>query len=66
MWLVNVANGDEVAEGDVLLVIESMKMELSITAPHDGVVEGLDLSQGDKVALKQPLVAVTETEVQPA
>ena len=40
--LVHAANGDEVAEGDVLLVLESMKMELSIAAPHAGTVDGLD------------------------
>jgi acetyl-CoA/propionyl-CoA carboxylase, biotin carboxylase, biotin carboxyl carrier protein len=57
--LVPVANGDTVAAGDVLLVLESMKMELSITAPHDGTVEGLDLAPGDRVARNQPLVAVT-------
>jgi acetyl-CoA/propionyl-CoA carboxylase biotin carboxyl carrier protein len=56
--LVHVADGDAVAAGDVLLVLESMKMELSITAPHDGVVAGLDLAPGDRVALRQPLVAV--------
>jgi acetyl-CoA/propionyl-CoA carboxylase biotin carboxyl carrier protein len=57
--LVGVANGDTVAAGDVLLVLESMKMELSITAPHAGTVEGLELRQGDRVARRQALVAVT-------
>ncbi|MGZ4270869.1 MAG: acetyl/propionyl/methylcrotonyl-CoA carboxylase subunit alpha, partial [Solirubrobacteraceae bacterium] len=56
--LVHVADGDRVQEGDVLMVLESMKMELSITAPHDGVVDGVTLAPGDRVALKQPLLAV--------
>jgi acetyl-CoA/propionyl-CoA carboxylase biotin carboxyl carrier protein len=60
--LVHVADGDTVAEGDVLLVLESMKMELSITAPHAGTVAGLALAPGDRVALKQPLVAVIAQE----
>jgi acetyl-CoA/propionyl-CoA carboxylase biotin carboxyl carrier protein len=60
--LVHVADGDAVAAGDVLVVLESMKMELSITAPHDGVVAGLELAPGDRVGLKQPLVAVIPHE----
>ncbi|HEY4096110.1 MAG TPA: biotin carboxylase N-terminal domain-containing protein [Baekduia sp.] len=56
--LVHVADGDTVAAGDVLVVLESMKMELSIAAPHAGTVAGLDLAVGDRVALRQPLVAV--------
>jgi 3-methylcrotonyl-CoA carboxylase alpha subunit len=61
--LVHVADGDTVAEGDVLLVLESMKMELSITAPYAGTVTGLALAPGDRVTLKQPLVAVIAEEV---
>ncbi|WP_027008444.1 acetyl/propionyl/methylcrotonyl-CoA carboxylase subunit alpha [Conexibacter woesei] len=62
IWAVNVSNGDAVEEGDVLIVLESMKMELSITAPTAGVVEGLDLRAGDRVTLRQPLLAVVEAE----
>ena len=56
--LVNVADGDTVGEGDVLLVLESMKMELSIVAPYAGRVAGLQLAPGDAVKRHQPLVAV--------
>jgi len=56
--LVHVADGDTVKQGDVLLVLESMKMELSITAPRDGVVSELALRVGDRVTLGQPLLVV--------
>jgi biotin carboxyl carrier protein len=38
-----------------------MKMELSITAPHAGVVEELELRAGDRVTLRQPLVTIGAT-----
>jgi acetyl-CoA/propionyl-CoA carboxylase biotin carboxyl carrier protein len=56
--IVNVANGDRVQEGDVLIVLESMKMELSIAAPHAGVVADLDLATGDRVKQRQQLASV--------
>ena len=43
--------GDEVARGDVVVVLESMKMELQITAPADGVLDALHVAAGDQVAL---------------
>jgi acetyl-CoA/propionyl-CoA carboxylase biotin carboxyl carrier protein len=56
--LVHAENGQEVEEGEVLVVIESMKMELSIAAPHAGTVQSLDVAPGDKVGLRQVLAEV--------
>jgi len=55
---VNVDEGDAVSEGDVLVVLESMKMELEVVAPSDGVVGELAVSRGERVELGQPLVGV--------
>ena len=46
----NVAVGDEVREGEVLLILEAMKMQHRITAPFDGVVKELHVAEGDQVA----------------
>jgi len=56
--LVHAENGQEVEAGEVLVVIESMKMELSIAAPHAGTVQGLDVAVGDRVGLRQILAEV--------
>jgi acetyl-CoA/propionyl-CoA carboxylase, biotin carboxylase, biotin carboxyl carrier protein len=55
---VRVKNGDSVSAGDVLVILESMKMELVIGAPTDGVVSGVTLSPGDRVELGQPLAVI--------
>jgi acetyl-CoA/propionyl-CoA carboxylase biotin carboxyl carrier protein len=56
--LVPAAVGDEVGPGDTIVVLESMKMELSITAPVRGVVAEISVAVGDKVALDQQLARV--------
>jgi acetyl-CoA/propionyl-CoA carboxylase biotin carboxyl carrier protein len=56
--LIHAANGERVDEGDVLIVLESMKMELPIVAPHDGVVADLELAIGDRVGQRQRLASV--------
>jgi biotin carboxyl carrier protein len=53
-----VAEGARVARGDVLVVLEAMKMEHGLTAPFDGVVEGLSAAVGDQVREGEALARV--------
>jgi len=46
---VAVVAGQAVAAGDVLMVIEAMKMEHTITAPHAGIVQSVHFARGDRV-----------------
>ncbi|GIW13982.1 MAG: acetyl-CoA carboxylase biotin carboxyl carrier protein subunit [Tepidiforma sp.] len=47
---VNVKAGQTVAKGDVLLILEAMKMENEIKAPADGTVREVPVSEGQRVA----------------
>lgn len=49
IFKVLVSVGDEVKKGEPLLILEAMKMEHSIKAPHDGVVKSIDYKEGDQV-----------------
>ncbi|WGE85558.1 sodium-extruding oxaloacetate decarboxylase subunit alpha [Actinobacillus equuli] len=53
---VEVTEGQQVAEGDVLLILEAMKMETQICAPKAGKVQGIAAKQGDVVAVDQVLM----------
>ena len=53
-----VKDGDEITSGQVLLVLEAMKMETEITAPADGVVGSINVEPGDSVQAGQPLVEI--------
>lgn len=55
---VRTEQGASVGEGDVLIVLESMKMELSVTSPADGVVGEIHVRAGDHVTQGQSLVEV--------
>jgi 3-methylcrotonyl-CoA carboxylase alpha subunit len=46
---VNVTAGQSVTRGDTLLVLEAMKMELPIRAPHDGVIAAVHCAKGELV-----------------
>ena len=52
---VHVAEGERVEEGQVLLVVEAMKMEHALAAPHAGVVVELPARAGDQVVVDQLL-----------
>jgi biotin carboxyl carrier protein len=56
--LVPVAAGDTVEAGQTVVVLESMKMELSLVAPLDGTVADLTVSVGDSVARDQVVAKV--------
>lgn len=53
-----VSEGDEVKEGDVLLILEAMKMENSITAPVAGTVQQVKFKEGDNVQKGDVLAVV--------
>ena len=55
---VQVAEGDKVQEGDVLLILEAMKMENELHAKKSGIVKQLTVSPGDDVEIGELLVVV--------
>ena len=59
--VVNVASGDAVTAGTVIVAVEAMKMEHSLSSPVDGVVEVL-VAVGDQVKVGQLLAVVKATE----
>jgi 3-methylcrotonyl-CoA carboxylase alpha subunit len=58
---VAVTAGQAVAPGDVLMVIEAMKMEHTITAPYAGTVQTLHFARGDRVPEGSALLELTPT-----
>ena len=54
-----VSVGQQVAEGDALLLIEAMKMEMEVAAPRAGTVAGLPVDEGQRVAAGEALVLLS-------
>lgn len=55
---IEVSEGDTIQEGDVLLIVEAMKMETEITSPVSGVVRSLEVEVGNQVQSGQVLAVV--------
>lgn len=49
VWKVQVEAGQEVAQGDELIILESMKMEIPVEAPTAGTVKELRVAEKDQV-----------------
>lgn len=59
VWKVLVSTGDEVAEGDALCILESMKMEIPVEATASGTVTQVGVSEGG-VVQEGDVIAVIE------
>jgi acetyl/propionyl-CoA carboxylase alpha subunit len=55
---VNVGEGDTVAKGQTLLLLEAMKMEIRIQAPREGMVLSIQVRQGQTVEREQLLITM--------
>jgi oxaloacetate decarboxylase alpha subunit len=55
---VNVAPGSVVAEGDVIIILEAMKMETEVRSRVAGTVSSVNVKEGDAVAVGQILISL--------
>ena len=60
VWKVIAEEGASVAAGDELLILESMKMEIPVTAPESGTLAAMRVAEGDSVA-EGDVLAVVDT-----
>ena len=58
VWKIEVAVGDQVAEGDTLVILESMKMEMPVEAEDDGTVKEIKCEEGQSVSEGDTLVVL--------
>ncbi len=56
VWSVEVSPGDHVEEGDTVLMLESMKMEMPVEAEQAGTVSRILVAEGQSVSQGDPLV----------
>ena len=58
VWKVECEVGQEVSEGDTLVILESMKMEMPVEAEDDGVVKEITCEEGQAVSEGDTLVVL--------
>ncbi|MBT8134219.1 MAG: acetyl-CoA carboxylase biotin carboxyl carrier protein subunit, partial [Gammaproteobacteria bacterium] len=60
VWKLLVSPGDKVEQDQTLAILESMKMEITITAPHAGIVYAVSRGEGSQVSAGQALLVLQE------
>jgi biotin carboxyl carrier protein len=60
VWKIEAAKGSQVNEGDVVVILESMKMEMPVEAPCSGVILEIVVKEGDAVNEDQVLAHIQE------
>jgi acetyl-CoA carboxylase biotin carboxyl carrier protein len=58
VWKIEVAQGDNVDEGDTVVILESMKMEMPVEAEDSGVVKEILVEEGQSVSEGDTLVVL--------
>jgi acetyl-CoA carboxylase biotin carboxyl carrier protein len=58
VWKIECEVGQEITEGDTLVILESMKMEMPVEAEDDGVVKEIKVSEGASVSEGDTLVVL--------
>lgn len=59
---IKVKKGEKVKRGDVLIVIEAMKMEYLIRAPYDGTISNIHFNEKDQIEIGQTTLELTKTK----
>jgi oxaloacetate decarboxylase alpha subunit len=59
VFKVLVRPGQKIQQGDVIMIVEAMKMETEVRAPRNGTILKLSVREGDSVALKDPLLYIS-------
>lgn len=59
VWKLECAVGQTVAEGDILMILESMKMEIPVEAECAGTIESLSVEEGATVEEDETLCTIT-------
>lgn len=60
IWKINVAVGDSVEEGDEVIVLEAMKMEMPLEAEVNGTVDKVTCAEGDAVSEGDTLLVLRD------